>query len=317
MPATSTAVRRIGQYLTDTFSGTLRGTTTSGSLDSVPFRHRRRLWRAVIGLSALIVALAVFAWQQGGKGDSVGPLNAIAKAAERTQREPGGRATMRTIVSSPERSFTITGQMVFDSETNRSRADLTMPDPESDGSVEMQVVGDGTVMYMRSSMFGSLPGGREWMALDFSFGDELDTPLPANSDAKGELELLEAVTGEVQKLGKEDVHGVATTRYRGTVGVSENAERLREEGAKDLASVVEEEGAPLQVEAWIDVDRRVRRMRVVNSKPQKEGEGSMTIDMRMDFFDFGVVPEIDVPKASEVFDATSLAEDKLGLSTDE
>lgn len=58
----------------------------------------------------------MFAWQQGGDGDSAGALNAIAKAAEVTQREPGGR---------------------------------------------------------------------EWMALDFSFGDELDTPLPTDGDAKG------------------------------------------------------------------------------------------------------------------------------------
>jgi hypothetical protein len=292
---------------------------TSGSLDSGPPRRRRRVWQVVTGLSVLIVALAVFAWQQGGDGDSAGPLNAIAKAAERTQREPGGRATMHTIVSSPARSesFTITGQMVFNAETGRSRVVMTMPNPDSDGSVEIQVVGDGTVMYMRSSMFGSLPGGHEWMALDFSLGDELDTPLPANSDAKGELELLEAATGDVQKLGEEDVHGVPATRYRGTVGVSENAERLREIGAENLASVVEKEGKPLQVEAWIDAGGRVRRMRVVSSQPRKEGEGSITTDMRMDFVDFGAVPEIDVPEPSEVFDATALTEDKLGLSNDD
>jgi hypothetical protein len=182
---------------------------------------------------------------------------------------------MHTVVSSPARSksFTIMGRMAFDAETGRSRAVLRMPDPDSDGSVEMQVVGDGTVMYMRSSMFGALPGGREWMALDFSFGQEPDTPLPANGDAEGELELLEAVTGDVQKLGKEDVRGVPTTRYRGTVGASESAERLREAGAEDLSSHTEEEGAPLQVEAWIDADGRVRRMRFVDSQPGSEAKG--------------------------------------------
>ena len=94
----------------------------------------------------------------------------------------------------------------------------------------------------------------------------MDTPLPANGDAKGELELLEAVTGDVQKLGKEDVRGVPTTRYRGTIGVSEHAEELREEGAEDRASYVEKMGTPLQVEAWIDADGLVRRMRFVKSR---------------------------------------------------
>ncbi len=177
-----------------------------------------------------------------------------------------------------------TDQIVFDAETGRTRVVMMFPHPESDGSAEME--GDGTVMYMRSS--GSLPGGHEWMALDLSFGQELDTPLPANGDAKGELELLEAVTGDV-----------------------------REEGEEDLASHIEEEGTPLQVEAWIDADGLVRRMRLVKSEPREGGEGSMTIDMRMDFFDFGVVPEIDVPEPSEVFDATALAQDEVGLSNDD
>jgi hypothetical protein len=242
----------------------------------------------------------VFASQQGGDDD--GPLNAIAKAAERTQREPGGRASMHTIISSPARSesFTITGRMVFDAE-DRSRAVLTVPRPDSDGSVKMRVIGEGSVMYMRSSLLGPLPDGREWMSLDLSFAEEPETPLPVNGDAKGELALLEAVTGDVQKLGKEDVRGVPTTRYRGTVEEDEE----------------EEEGTPLQIEAWIDADGLVRRMRFVKSQPREGGGGSMTIDMRMDFFDFGFAPKIDVPEPSEVFDATALAQEEVGLSNDD
>jgi hypothetical protein len=61
--------------------------TTSAPLDSEPSRGRRgrRYWQALTGLSILIVALAVFAVRQGD-GDGDGPLNAIAAAAERTQR---------------------------------------------------------------------------------------------------------------------------------------------------------------------------------------------------------------------------------------
>jgi hypothetical protein len=285
------------------------------SSQSEPAR-RPRLWRALIGLSILIVVFAVFAWQQGDDNGSGGPLNAIAKAAERTQHEPGGRATMRAVVSSPTRPapFTMTGQMVFDAES-RARAVITVPRSEGGDPLEMEAVTDGSVMYMRSSQFDPLPDGRKWIGLDLSLG-ELDTPLPANVDAKGELALLEAMTGKVQKLGKEDVRGVPTTHCRGTVGVSENAERLREEGAEGLASYIEEEGTPFQVEAWIDADGLVRRMQFVHSQPSEEGKGSTTIDMRMDFFDFGIKPEIDVPESSEAFDATALARNKLGLPDD-
>ena len=87
-------------------------------------------------------------------------------------------------------------------------------------------------MYMRSSRFGTLPGGRKWMALDLALGDELDTSVPADVDAKGELAVLESVSDDVQRLGEEDVRGVPTTHYRGTISVSDGVKRLREEGAE-------------------------------------------------------------------------------------
>src|SRR5207342_1222057 len=90
-------------YLVDTFAVTLSDRATSGSHHSQPPRRRRRFWPVGAGLFVLAAALAMFAWQQGGDGSSGGLLNAIAKAAERTQREPGGRAAMHAIVSSPDR----------------------------------------------------------------------------------------------------------------------------------------------------------------------------------------------------------------------
>jgi hypothetical protein len=139
-------------------------------------------------------------------------------------------------------------------------------------------------------------------------------PVPSGGDAAGELELLEHSTGGVQKLGREKVHGVATTRYRGTVDVSENAQNLRDAGGEKIAKVVEEKGGPTQVEAWIDAKGRVRRTRIIGSQPADGDKGPSTTDMRVDFVDFGTVPKISVPDSSEVFDATSMAEDELGLS---
>lgn len=263
-----------------------------------------------------MVLFAVFAWQQGGGGGG-GPLNAIAEAAVKTQHEGGGRAAVRVIITKPGRSkpISLTGQAVYDA-TGMSRGTLTVPDPESNDSVEMEYVQDGTEMYMRSSLLGALPEGREWMGLDLALGDELDTSLPAGGDAKGELGLLEKATGGVDEIGEEDVRGVPTTRYRGKISVSEDVKRLREEGAGDSASYVEKDGSPLRVETWIDAKGLVRRMRVVRLGAGEEGDGQ-TIDMRIDFFDFGLEPEIDVPDSSEVFDATSLAQEHLDASSDE
>jgi hypothetical protein len=219
---------------------------------------------------------------------------------------------MHALVSSSGRSYTMTGQMVFDNETGRSRVVLTMPDPDSSGSVEMQGVFDGTVMYVQLGQLGSLPDGAEWMALDFSsFGLEEDE-IPSNGDAMGELELLEAATGGVRKLGKESVRGVPTTRYRGTVGVAEQVKQLREKGVEeDLSSYIQKKGTPLRIEVWIDTDGLVRRMRYVKTDPAGDGHGATTLDMRVDFLDFGDVPEVEVPDSSEVFDGTGLAKSEI------
>jgi hypothetical protein len=290
---------------------------TASSRDKRPSR-RRRFWQVVAGLSILAVVLVALASLRGGDGDGGGPLNAVAEAADKTQRQPGGRATVRGIVSSPKQAvpLTITGEIVFDTEANRAQGEVTFKDPQSGDPVEMEMVGDGTMVYMSSSVLGSLPDGRKWIGLDLSLGDDLNSPVPANFDPKGELELLasEAGDGKVLKLGSEEVHGVETTRYRGTVSVTDQVERLRDEGADDLASYIEEKGTPVRFEAWIDAGELVRRMRIVKTQEGEGDKGPETIDMRMDFSDFGPVNEIDVPDPDEVFDATSLAREQLELS---
>lgn len=265
-------------------------------------------------MAIVIVALAALGWQQGDGGDGGGPLNAVAAAAERTRDEPGGRAAIHAVISLPEesKSFTMSGRGVFDAD-GRSQMTMTFRPPGSDELAEIEAISDGVAVYMRSDFFGSLPDDAEWMLLDLSFLQESEAPLPTDGDAMGELELLETVADDVQKLGEEDVRGVPTTLYRGSIDVSERAEQLREDGADKLAAEIEG-NRPLQVEAWIDADGLVRRMRYVQAE---QGEGATSIDMRVDFFDFGTEPVIDLPDSGEVFDATGIAKEGAGLPSEE
>lgn len=265
------------------------------------------------GLGVLVVLLVLFTSQEGDEGGGVGPLNTIAEAAAKTQDAGGGRAVLRGVIRDPERSkpTILTGRLVYDADWV-TRGTMTAPDPGSRRPVRLDFMQDGTMIYMRSSKFGTLPEGREWMGLDFTLGEELDSPVPTGSDAHGELELLENATGAVEKVGKEDVRGVPTTRYRSRLGVAESAKRLREAGAEDTPAIVEKHSSPLQLEAWIDAKGLVRRMRVFQVRPAPGEE--QTIDMRTDFFDFGFEPEIELPDSDEVFDATSLAKEELESS---
>lgn len=258
-------------------------TTTSGPDDDGRAERRFPLRGLAIGLIVLLAAAGVFVWQQGGGGG--GPLNAVAKAAEVTEHEPGGHAAVHTIISRDGKTIDMTGTMVFD-ETGNVSGVFSFPDPKSGRRLKMQMVGDDGAMYMSSGLFGSLPGGASWMKFDFSSGEASGAPISSTGDVTQGLKLLNAVN-DVEKLGSDEVRGVPTTRYRGTSGPSDK---------------------PLHIEAWIDGDGRVVQTRLVNS-PSGHGEGaSPRIDMRIDYFDFGPVPPVKVPDPGEVFDATALGE---------
>src|SRR5690242_5634756 len=78
-------------------------------------RSRRRLWFGAAAMLALSVAIfALFAWSHGDGGGG-GPLNVVAEAAAKTQSEPGGKVSVRTVISSGRSdSFTMRGRGVFD-----------------------------------------------------------------------------------------------------------------------------------------------------------------------------------------------------------
>jgi len=274
-------------------------------------------WTKVgIALALAILVFVVLASLRGSDGGggplgAGGPENAIAQAAAKTRHEPGARVAVRMTASEPgSKPIPMWGQMVYDDE-DRSRAALTVLPPGSDDSFQMNMVTEGTTMYMSSRKFGELPDGAKWMKLDLGFAQESESLVPANPDATGELELLEAVSDDIEKLGKETIRGVETTHYRGTVAVSKQADRLRDVGAEELAERSEKESSPMAVEAWIDGRGLMRRMKIAQTSPQVESDLTSTVTVRMDFFDFGIEPMIEIPASDEVFDATSLAEQGL------
>ena len=260
-------------------------TTKAGAAD----RHARP-WRSLRLIAAVLlvvlIAGGILLTQQGGDGS--GPLNAMAKAAEVTQGEPGGHIAVHGLIVKPgePNPLPLTGRMVYDSE-GRTRGYMTVPDPKTGGKVKFFMVAAGTHIYISSELFGSLPGGRKWMGMDFPSTSESTSTVGANDSAEQGFKMLEEA-GDVRKVGEEKILGVETTHYRGTLNHSDP----------------KSSGGHPKIEAWVDGQERVRRMRLVGSPSRSN------LDMTMDFFDFGKVPPITMPDPSEVFDATSLVEDE-------
>jgi hypothetical protein len=71
--------------------------------------------------------------------------------------------------------------------------------------------------------------------------------------------------------------------------------------------------APIPVEAWLDDGGLVRRMRMVMDLPTAAGAPTVKMDLTMEFFDFGIAPNVDLLHPSETFDATPLARAQLHL----
>lgn len=265
-------------------------------------RHRGRRWIGA-GVAVVVLAIAVFVLAQGD-GNSGGPLNAIAKASEVTQREPGGHATITATIESsttPE-GIIETGPMTFD-DSERAEGTFVVKGLSTGREVTLTTIADGTKSYTSSSALDSIPEGKKWMEVDASSAAS-NTGAPAANGPKEGLKVLEGVE-DAEKIGQEDIDGVPTTHYRGTFPHAEKVFGVKVDVSEP------------EVEVWIDKQERVRRMRVsLKSAVSGVANSATTTDITIDYESFGRVPKIEVPPADEVFNGTSELESKLQSATE-
>jgi hypothetical protein len=159
---------------------------------------------------------------RGRRWVGAGPLDAIAKAAAVTQREAGGRALIHSTVTSATRDKGVTesGSFIFD-DSGRTRGTLTVKGLSTGREVKVLSIADGTTAYMSSDQFQSVAEGKKWMELDFSSAAKgAGFSIPADEGPKQGLKILERVQ-DAEEIGKEDIDGVPTTHYRGTLPTPE------------------------------------------------------------------------------------------------
>ncbi len=275
----------------------------------------RRLLRAAGVLSVLLIAVVVNAVLHGDETGS-NPLNPVAEAAERTQESPGAHVALQATYSGSylPAPVTATGSGVFNSQTDRSRLIMVVPNPTL-GKIKIESVGEGSISYLRSTAFaGQIPEDKEWIKIDPFLGEgEPQYNTAGGISTKSSLEML-AGSGDVKKVGQEDVRGTPTTRYKATIHFGEIADAVAAEGkgavALEYEKLAEEmpQGSP--VEAWIDGKGIVRRLHQQLTMSSDDGK-SLTMDIDEDLFGFGAEPDIAIPNSNEVFDTTPLMREQL------
>ena len=266
-------------------------------------------------LSLLLVLVFANSFLNSGGGAADDPLefNPVASAAERVEKCPGVRLTTYVVYNFPALPQPVvgTGTGAYNAETERSHftLDLTGPTGEPLQFIEVK---DGDVKYEGGSLVEKrLPPGKEWVRTDEAEDSDDDEPSLSVDDS---LKMLGS-SAKVQMVGRESINGRMTRRYRSEIQLSELVSLLREAGKDDEADAYEQiEGlAPtgISAEGWIDRKNMLRRMRMVMPMPRGEpGDAPVTVDMRMDFFDYGSEPDIQIPDPGSVVEGP-LDEDEV------
>jgi hypothetical protein len=273
----------------------------------------QRLMHGVKFLSLLLILVLANSFINSTEKN---PLNPIAAAAERTQSQPGARFTMKAIYTAPElpRPMLAHGHGAYSSETGLEEAWLELNAPKV-GRITVEAISDGTTFYMRGNAIeDELPAGKEWLAMQPFLGQS-EQSLMGGAGADSSLQMLESVSGGVQRVGSEKVRGVPTRRFRASVTLDDIAGAFRDAGEDDFADVYEKYATlmpePITFEVSIDRNGIIRRNRMVMVLPAEPGAPTLTMDMRMELFDFGARPQIALPDDSQVFEATPLLEEQL------
>jgi hypothetical protein len=179
---------------------------------------------------------------------------------------------------------------------------MELTHPTTGATMNMVQITDGETEYQGGDLVADvLPPGKDWVRTEESDEGEDETPL----NMEDSLQLLDSPDA-VQMVGREAINGKMTRRYRGEVQISELVDVLREKGKDVEADAYEriEGTTPTQIsaEAWVDRKNLLRRMRIVMPTPGEPGEPPMTVDMRMDFFDYGAEPDIQIPDPDTVIE---------------
>lgn len=268
-----------------------------------------------VALSLVVVLVVVMV----GLGGSGGTAEAsVASAARRTSERATGRfdATVEaTGVTGASGTTSITTSGAYDADNRLFSASLDtsalaglLPGggvlPGSDSTVDTVVAGDK--VYLEAGPFASVLGAA-WLETTIPnvAGQQ---PVPSLIDPSAVLDTLQGAGADMRDVGREDVRGVTTTHYAGTLSVREAFASVpaddRAAIERNLGAMVDDlPSAELATDVWIDDDGLVRRVELhidasAVGAPGFESDGAITLTVEL--FDVGDDVTIDVPESSEV-----------------
>jgi hypothetical protein len=261
-------------------------------------------------------------------------IDPVAQAAETTTHTDGAQLALRLSVELPTGGAPLTIGGHGDINLQDREAELFMTVKGLPSSVTQKLPSGGLTMtellgknaiYIDSPVFGAkLPGGAKWVKLDLgkaasSLGLDPQTLTSGQTDPSQYLQFLKA-GGSIQKAGSDNIRGVATTRYKGSIDLNKVAALATAKDRADTKAAIEKLTAQLgtdslPMEVWIDSRHMVRKLRLALSVSVSGQHVSTKIEEEL--FGFGPTPAVNLPAAGEVYElpVSSLTSSAAGTST--
>ena len=271
----------------------------------------KKLLASLAASSALLAACA-----DGPAPTPVNPRDAVLNAMVAVYEAGSFHQSLDMSMSAAGQSLSISAEADVDNENQKIA--MTMDLGMLGG--KMQMVVDGGVVYMRSPVFEN--AGTEWVSMDPS---KMDPAAAAQfggfgagtTDPSAFVGLFAGVF-DVKASGEQELKGVPTTRYVGTIdlkkvlaGFSNVVGKDADAATRKQLQVALEQFASLGIdekipfEIWIDQEGLPRRQRItMDFGDLVPGAEEASMEMTVDFSDFGKAVDIKIPRPSEVTDVT-------------
>lgn len=234
----------------------------------------------------------------GGKVAKVQPTASatfVKESAQRNKEASNARMVFTVEAGPASQSF----EMAMDVQAKK----MHMVSATADEPFEMIVIGND--MYMKVGEMGELGPGIEWMKFsDPSLAESFSQSgggMASGFEAQSMLNGMVGTDGAVEDLGTEEIDGVLTHHYKGTMSAA-NAlsadESLTDQEKKALEDSLGSTDTPYEV--WIDEDGLVRKLKMESDASEYGGTGTATVTLEIK--DLGESLVIDAPPAEKVMD---------------
>ena len=248
--------------------------------------------------------------------DPVNPRDAVLNSMTAVYEAGTLHEDFKMSVSGAGESLSFSGEADVDNE--HKRVDMTMDLGMLGG--EMEILMDDGVMYMRSPVFQD--AGTDWVSMDPSKMDPAAAGQfggfgTGTTDPSALVGLFAGVF-DVTVSGEQEIKGVPTTHYVGTIDLKKVLEGFSDVVGKDADAATKEQlkaavtqfeslgiDEKIPFEIWIDAEGLPRRQRItMDFGKLVPGAEDANMEMTIDFSDFGKPVHITIPDPSEVTDMT-------------